>query len=355
MKIMHTERRSKKSGLPPGSIVYVGKEKLGSVSVSLIDYDKNILEEKAISDIAACLPYKDKESVTWLNVEGVHDLNIVKQVGKTFDLHPLMLEDVVNTEQRPKIDAFDDYLFIVLKMLAYDIRLDAIVVEQVSIVLSKKFVLLFQEPGGDVFDTLRERIRNPKSRLRKEDNSYLAYSIIDTIVDNYFFILEKLNEKIDELSDHIISNPTQDVPMRLHALKRQMLFLRKSIWPLRDVLNLLLKEHRGLLSDPTLFYLRDVLDHTVQVIDNLEMMREMLSALLEVYLSKINMKTNEVIKVLTVIATIFMPITFVASIYGMNFHDMPELHWPLGYAMVWSVILLITIIMLIYFRRKRWI
>lgn len=355
MKIMHTERRSKKSGLPPGSIVYVGKEKAGPVLVSLIDYDKDALEEKSISDITTCSSYKDKESVTWINIEGVHDLSIVKQVGKTFDLHPLLLEDVVNTEQRPKVDAFDDYLFIVLKMLAYDLRLDAIVVEQVSIVLSKKCVILFQEPGGDVFDTLRERIRNPKSRLRKEDNSYLAYSIIDTIVDNYFFILEKLNEKIDELSDKIISNPTQDVPIRLHALKRQMLFLRKSIWPLRDVLNLLLKEHRGLLSEPTLFYLRDVLDHTVQVIDNLEVMREMLSALLEVYLSKINMKTNDVIKVLTVIATIFMPITFVASIYGMNFHYMPELHWPWGYTMAWSVMIMITIMMLIYFKRKKWI
>lgn len=355
MKIQHTERRSHKAGLPPGTIVYVGKEKVGPVTVSLMDYDKTVFEEKTVTDIPACSLYKEKNTVTWINVEGVHDLETVKQIGKTFDLHPLMLEDVVNTDQRPKVELFDDCLFIILKMLAYDLNRGAIVVEQVAIVLSKRFVISFQEPGGDVFDAIRERIRNPKSRLRKEGGSYLVYSLLDTIVDNYFFILEKVNDQIDELSDQIILHPTPELLAKLHALKREMLFLRKSIWPLRDVLSQISKEHRGLLSERTVVYLRDVFDHTVQVIDNIEVMRDMLSALLDVYLSNINMKTNEVIKVLTVIATVFMPLTFVTSLYGMNFQYMPELHWKLGYGMVWFVMLSITGVLLIYFRRKKWI
>lgn len=350
------KRVSKKIGLSPGALVHIGKKRIEKVRIRIIDYDETHLEEKEARSIEECFPFKDKPTVTWVNIDGLHEVEIMEKIGKHFSLHPLVLEDILNTEQRPKIEDFDDYIFIVLKMLHYDQNDNEVKAEQISIIVGQNFVLSFQERVGDIFNPLRERIRNAKGRVRKMGADYLAYNLMDAIVDNYFTVLEKLGEQIERTEEELVTNPTPETLQTLHNLKREMIFLRKSVWPLREVVSRLERGESPLIKESTGIYLRDVYDHTIQVIDTVETFRDMLSGMLDIYLSSVSNRMNEVMKVLTIIATIFIPLTFVAGIYGMNFEYMPELKWHWVYPRAfWIVIAGIAGFMLFYFRRKRWL
>ncbi len=346
---------SKTSGLLPGELVYVGDHKTDKVKITVIDYDTDQFQEKELKSIEECFPFKDKPSVTWINVDGIHAAGIIEKIGRNFNLHPLVLEDILNTGQRPKYEDFGGYIFIVLKMLYYDAERKETVVEQVSLITGSNFVISFQEKEGDVFNAIRERIRNAKGRIRKSASDYLTYSLIDAIIDNYFLILEKIGEEIELIEEELITNPMPKTLQKIHNLKREALFLRKSVWPLREVISGLGRGESSLVKEPTKIYLRDIYDHTIQVIDTVETLRDMASGMLDIYLSSLSHRMNEVMKVLTIIATLFIPLTFIAGIYGMNFKYMPELNWPWGYLMVWLVMISIGIFMVFYFKRKKWI
>ncbi len=342
--------------MPPGSLVHIGEKKAEEVKITIIDYDETHFQEKVIKTIEECIPFKDKPTVTWINVDGIHQVELLEKLGQCYGLHPLTLEDILNTDQRPKIEDFGDYVFIVLKMLYYRDKTDEIVTEQMSLILGLNFVISFQEGiEGDVFDPIRERIRSDKGRIRKMGADYLAYSLLDSIVDYYFVILEKLGERIESLEEKLVANPNPETLQIIHNLKREMIFLRKSVWPLREVISGLERGESSLIKESTRIYLRDVYDHTIQVIDTIETFRDMLSGMLDIYLSSVSNRLNAVMKVLTIIATIFMPLTFLAGIYGMNFKFMPELEWRWGYPLIWIVMLGIGIFMLFYFKKKKWL
>ena len=349
------KQHSQKAGLPPGTLVHIGEKKTDSPRITLIDYDQQTFQETTLGKIEDCFKFKDSSTVTWINIDGLGDLELMTKLGERFGLHPLVLEDILNTNQRPKFEDFDDYIFVVLKMLTYDKTNESIVSEQVSVILGKNFVISFQESVGDVFEHVRERIRNGKGRIRKAGADYLAYSLLDAVVDGYFLIMENLGEKVELIQEQVVTNPTQKTLQKIHELKGEMISLRKSVWPLREVANNLPRSESDLIAPATSAYLRDVYDHTIQVIDNIETFREMASGMLDIYLSSISNKMNAVMKVLTIIATLFIPLTFVAGVYGMNFKHMPELEWRWGYAGVWAVMVAIAIVMLLYFRRKKWI
>ncbi|MCP8322751.1 MAG: magnesium/cobalt transporter CorA [Candidatus Methylarchaceae archaeon HK02M2] len=349
------KKRSKKVGRPPGTLIHIGEKKVEKARISIIGYDVAQIQEKEVKTVEECFPFKDTPTVTWINVDGIHQVEIIEKIGKHFDLHLLVLEDIMNTGQRPKIEDFENYLFIVLKMLNYDEKKNEIRSEQISLILSSNLVFSFQESEGDVFDPIRNRIRNGKGRIRKMGADYLTYALIDNIVDNYFIILEKLGERIEDIEDELVTNPSQETVQAIHTLKREMIFLRKSVWPLREVISRLERGESPLIRETTGIYLRDVYDHTIQVIDTVETFRDMLSGMLDMYLSSISNRMNEVMKVLTIIATIFIPLTLIAGIYGMNFKFMPELELNWGYPTVLLVMFGIGFLMLIYFRRKKWL
>jgi len=346
---------SKKRGLPPGSLVYTGEKKIDNIKISVIDYDQNNIQEKEVKDIKECFPFKDKPTVTWVNIDGLHDVDVIEKIGNYFEVHPLILEDILNTDQRPKMENFDKYFFFIVKMLYFDEKLQEVHTEQVSLILGENFVISFQESIGDVFDSIRERIRNSKGRIRSRGTDYLIYALLDAIVDNYFIILEKIGENVESMEEDLISNPTPSTLQDIYNLKREMIYLRKSVWPLREVISGLQREESALIQESTDIYLRDLYDHTIQVIDTVETFRDMVSGMLDMYMSSVSNKMNEVMKVLTIFAAIFIPLTFVAGIYGMNFDIMPELHWQWGYLMVWIIIICVTLSMLIYFKRKKWL
>ncbi len=349
-------KRSQKTGLPPGALIHVGEQKSERTRITLLDYDEQRVVEKELPVVDECLRFKERSSVTWINVSGLHQVELLERLNDCFGLHPLVLEDVLNTDQRPKMEDFGDYLYIVLRMLDLDKKNEnAIVSEQISLILGKNFVLTFQEKEGDLFDPLRERIRNGKGRLRKMGPDYLVHALLDAIVDQYFVVLEKLGERIEFLEEELITKPTPSTLHLLHQLKREMIFLRKSVWPLREVIGTLERGESSLIQASTNLYLRDIYDHTIQVIDNVETFRDMLSGMLDIYLSSISNRMNEIMKVLTIISTIFIPLTFIVGLYGMNFKFMPELEWPWGYPAVLLLMIGVTVFMLFYFRRKKWI
>jgi len=325
------------------------------VRITIIDYDESHVEDKEAKRIEECFPFTDKPTVTWININGLHQLDIIEKIGEHFNVHPLVLEDIVNTGQRPKIEDFVDYIFVTLKMLRYSDEEKETKAEQVSLILGSNFVISFQENEGDVFDPIRQRIEADKGRIRKMGADYLAYALMDAIVDNYFTILEKLGDRIEDFEEELVVNPKPETLQAIHHLKREMIFLRKSVWPLREVINRLERWESSLINKSTAIYFRDVYDHTIQVIDSVETFRDMLSGMLDIYLSSISNRMNEVMKVLTIIATIFIPLTFIAGVYGMNFRFMPELEMPIGYPVILLVMLFIGILMFAYFRKKKWL
>jgi magnesium transporter len=349
------KKRSRKAGLPPGTLVHIGEQKAEEVRIAVIDYDEARFQEKEIKMVEECFLFKDRPTVTWINVDGIHEVEVLELLGECFGLHPLVLEDILNTDQRPKMEDFSDYIFIVLKTFSYNDQSDELEPEQISLILGPSFVLSFQERTGDVFNPIRERIRNGKGRIRRMGADYLAYCLLDSIVDHYFVVLEQVGEEVEFLEEELVTNPTPETLQTIHNLKRDMIFLRKSVWPLREVIGALERGELSLIRESTGIYLRDVYDHTIQVVDTIETFRDMISGMLDIYLSSVSNRMNEVMKVLTIIATIFIPLTLIAGIYGMNFQYMPELGWRWGYPVVWLVMLVIGVLMLVYFRRKKWL
>jgi magnesium transporter len=346
-------KRSHKAGLPPGTPMYIGDNPAEAARVTAIHYNETEVQEKEVEHLEECFTFRDKQTVNWINVDGLH-AGVIAQLGDCFGVPSLVLEDILNTDHRPKMEDFGDNLYIVLKMLLCNNRHKGILIEQISLVLGPNYVLSFQEREGDVFNPVRQRIHNSKSQLRKNGPDYLAYALLDTIVDNYFLILEMLGEQITEVEDELLSDPAPKTVQKIHHLKREMIYLRTSVWPLREVIIALSRDEVALITPITRTHLRDVYDHTIQVIETIETYHEMLASMLDLYLSSVSNKMNEVMKVLTIIATIFIPLSFIASIYGMNFY-IPEVQWPWGYPVILLVMLLISMGMLAYFRKKKWL
>ncbi len=354
-KLKVVKKRSSKAGLPPGTLVYVGEKKAESVRITCIDYDEQSFQEKQITNIEECLKLKDTSTVSWINIDGLQDIELLEKLGKGFGLHPLILEDILSTGQRPKFEDYEKHIFVVLKMLSYSEENQSVEAEQVSLILGPNYAISFQERIGDVFEQIRERIRKAKGRIRTMGPDYLTYALLDAIVDNYFAILERFGEKIESMEEEVIGNPTERTVQQIHSLKREMIFLRKSIWPLRELIGGLRKSESSLINETTDIYLRDLYDHTIQIIDTIESFRDIVSGMLDIYLSSLSNKMNAVMKVLTIIATLFIPLTFVAGIYGMNFEYMPELKVRWAYGAVWLVMIVVAVVMLCYFKKKKWI
>ncbi len=349
-----SRKSSRKAGLPSGSLVYTGEKKNGKIEISAVDFDAVHFSEAALSSVEACIPYRNNPATTWINVDGVHDPALLEKFGECFGLHRLVMEDIMNIDQRPKVEEFEEYLYVVLKMLTTG-KDGEIITEQLSIVLGRNWVLSFQEAiEGDAFNGIRERLRAGKGRIRKESADYLGYALIDAVVDNYFVVLEKLGDRIESLETELVTHPTQKTVQKIYGLKREVIFLHNAVWPLREVVSYLSKHESELIREPTIPYLRDVYDHVVHIIDSVDIYREMISSMLDMYLSSVSNRLNEVMKVLTVIATIFMPLTFIAGVYGMNFKNMPELDWRFGYPAIMLVMAAIAACMIYYFRRKKW-
>ncbi len=349
------EKVSSKYGMAPGALVYTGEKGAQEpVTISLIDYNTEGLFEKTGISLGECEDFIKRDSVTWINISGVHNPEIIGQLGDIFSLHPLLLEDVLNTTGRPKLDDYDDYLFVVLKMIDYRTDVQVMAHEHVCLVIRDGLVISLQEHEGDVFGPVRERIRKGKGRIRKSGADYLAYALIDIIVDHYFQVLEAFGEKIEEYQDAVLSDPDPSIPEAVHSMKRQVIYIRKSVWPVREIAAALLRSDSDLITKETQLFLRDVYDHTIQVVETVEMFREVLASVLDIYLSSVNNRMSEVMKVLTVIATIFIPLTFIAGVYGMNFEYMPELAWPYAYPVVWFVFIVAAVGMMAFFKHKKW-
>ncbi|MEJ2469600.1 MAG: magnesium/cobalt transporter CorA [Desulfuromonadales bacterium] len=347
--------RAKQVGLPPGSLVYTGQQKVEKPRISLVDYDQKHFATENDITIETATAYKATDSVSWINLSGIHEIDIIEQFGQHFAIHPLALEDILNTEHRPKVEEMDGYTLIILKMLFFDDQTQSVDAEQISLILGPHYVLTFQEREGDVFDGVRDRLQRSHGRIRQRGPDYLAYALIDSIVDSYFHILETVGDKLVHLEEELMRDPDQETLAKVHHYKRELLLLRKSIWPLREVINVLYKEEPAFISEGTRVFLRDLYDHTIQVLDTIEIFRDTVISLQDLYMSSVGNRMNEIMKVLTIMASIFIPLTFIAGIYGMNFEYMPELHWRWGYFMIWGVMGLCVIAMLIYFKRKKWL
>ncbi len=348
-------KRSRKTGLPPGSLVHIGLEREEKTRITVFDYDVEHVEEREIRAFEELAPYIGKPSVTWIDVVGIHDPDLIGQIGRHFQIHPLLMEDIMNTTQRPKIDDLGKYICLILKMITFDEAAMELHIEQLSLVFSDDFVLSFQESESGIFKPLRDRIRNNLGRVRKMGTDYLAYSLMDAVVDHYFVVMEKMGEKIDGLEDEVVANPKPDTLRGVQRLRDEILLVRRSVWPLREVISLLERAESPLVDKSSSFFFRDVYEHTIQVMDTVDTYRDILSGMFDIYLSSVSNRLNEVMKVLTIIATLFMPLTFLAGVYGMNFQNMPELKWQYGYFMLWGVMILIALAMLVYFRKRKWI
>ncbi len=351
---MGKRRFSKKVGLPPGKLVYTG-DKRGKSEISLIDYDAEKYEEINIKDIEDTLSFKDSPTVTWINITGLHNIDTFEKLKTCYNIHPLVLEDILNVNQRPKIEYFENYIFIVLKMIRYDHKIQSVESNQISIISGEHFIFTILEEKSNIFDPIKERIQNAKGIIRKNKVDYLLYALIDIIVDHYFVVLEEMGEAIETLEDKVVFNPSPDTVHLIHRLKRNLIELRRSIWPLREILNALSRGDSSLIHRKTLMYFKDVYDHAVQVIETIEEFRDTVSGILDIYLSSVSNRMNEIMKILTIMATIFIPLTFIAGIYGMNFKYMPELNWRFGYSLVLIVMVIIAVGMIVYFRKKRWL
>jgi len=346
---------SKKAGQVPGTPVYVGEERAAEVIISRFAYDEADVHRDVLDSVEECISSRESPQISWINVDGVHDVEKIQRIGEGFNLHPLVIEDIVHTGQRPKVEEYDSLLFVVLRMLRWNEESEQIDDEQVSVVLGPSWVLSFQERAGDVFDPVRERIQSSRGRIRRLGSDYLAYALIDAVVDHYFSILETLGERIEALGEDMTENPKREDLQSIRHLKRELLFMRKSVWPLREVLGSIQRDESEVVKESTRPYLRDVYDHTIQIIDTVETFRDMVSGLMDLYLSSISNRMNEVMKVLTIIATIFIPLSFFAGLYGMNFVYMPELQWRFGYFGLLGLMFAVGGGMLLYFRHRKWL
>jgi len=357
LKLLAPKRKKKASakiGLPPGSIVYLGEKKVDKVTIKVTEYDETGAETYEINSIEEIDPFTDTPQVTWVSVCGLHETDFLKQVGEKFKVHPLVLEDILNTDTRSKIELTDDYLFIVMKLVQFNPALNILDAEQVCFILGRNFLFSFSERTDEIFNPVKERILSQLGKIRKRGSDYLLYALMDIVVDNYFLALEKTEERIELLDDEVINKTDKSQIQSIYNLRNLLLMIRRSIWPSREIVNQLIKDDSDLLDESIEPYLRDLYDHTIHINETIEQQREITNGLMEIYLSMMSNKMNEVMKVLTVIATIFIPLTFIVGIYGMNFPNMPEMNWPWAYFAVWGVMVVVVVVMLIYFRKKNW-
>jgi magnesium transporter len=348
------KQRSRKAGLPPGTPVHIGERKSETTRIRLMHYNAAQATEHETASVDECAAFRGAAGVTWVHVTGVHDVALLSLLGECFGLHPLVLEDIANTDQRPKLEDYGDYVYIVLRLLHDGSPGREIATEQVSLILGRDFVLSFEEAEPTAFDAVRERLRTNRGRMREQGADHLAYSLLDAVVDNYFVVLERLGERLEQLYDEVGSRPSPRTPTLLHTLRREVVLLRRAVWPLREVLGSLERGSTALVMAETRVYLRDVYDHTVHAIETLESFRDMVAGIHDIHLMGLSNRLNEIMKVLAIIATIFMPLSFIAGIYGMNFRNMPELDWPWAYPVVLGVMLAIGGGMLYYFKKKKW-
>ncbi len=352
--------KANKRGMSPGSLIFTGVKKTDKIEVSLFDYNSNTCKEMKVIDIDELAGYKNNPNVTWINITGLHDVNMLDRVGNIFNIHPLVLEDILNVSHSPKIEDYENYLFIVVKMINFNNDDNSLNIEQVSIIIGRNYIITFQEREGDVFEPLRERIRTAKGLVRKYGEDYLAYRLLDSIIDNYFIVLENFDENIEEIEDQILSQTNDSSLEQIHHLRKELIKLRRAVSPLREMIFTIEKEKFQFIQKSTFVYLRDLSDHVKQIIDTIENYREFINGLLDVYLSSASHRMNEVVKLLTIISTIFIPLTFIVGIYGMNFRtdvskwNMPELNWWLGYPFVMGLMLIIAVCLIIFFKKKRW-
>ncbi len=340
-------------GAPPGTLYYSGDHSGERIKITLIQFNEKDFFEHEFYDLSECIAQIQPNYIKWINVEGVHNTQLIEKIGQLFNIHPLTLEDICHIDQRPKFEDYDHYLLSILKMILYD--KDTLHAEQLSLVLLKDTVLSFQEPrGGDAFDIIRLRLRQAKGRVRKLGADYLFYALMDAVVDWYFNAIEKIGDKVEDIEEEIINQPKREDLLELYKLKREVIFLRKQVWPLRDLISNLLRSDSEFISSNTLLFFRDLQDHSTRIIDTVETYRDLLSGMMDIYLSTNSNKMNEVMKVLTIMSSIFIPVTFIAGVYGMNFDNMPELKSPYGYAGAWVFMLSIMGGLVIYFKRKKW-
>jgi magnesium transporter len=348
-------KMARKAGMPPGSLLYTGEKEHLPAQITITRYNEQAFEENKFDQLTECSLVCDPAAVTWINVSGIHHLKNLEKLGECFKIHPLVLEDILDPEQRPKIEDYDDYLYIILKTISYAPDTNEIGAEQVSLVLGANYVITFHEGEEDIFGSIRDRLLKAKGRMRKMGSDYLAYTIIDQIVDNYFVELDNFSDKVESLEDEVVARPSPQTLRDVHQFKNDMIMLRKSLWPLREVIARLERRESPLISENLANYFRDVYDHTIIAIDTVETYRDILSGMLDIYLSSMSNRLNQIMKVLTIIATIFMPLTFITSLYGMNFKNMPETQWEYGYFYILGVIVVIALAMFEFFRKKQWL
>lgn len=347
------KRRIKKIGLPPGTLISNGK--ITPVKINVVDYDEANFVEKTNVSAMDCMPYLKSSATTWIDVRGISDVAMIQTLGKHFGLHPLLLEDIASAEQRPKLDDYKDNIFIVLRRLNCSANTSTVSDEQISIVLGKNYVITFHESDTDFFEPIKARLRKENSSMRKMGADYLVYALVDIIVDHSFVVLEKVDQNYASLEDEIVSHPKKDTLQKIQRAKRDIIVLRKSVWPLREVISQFRRIESPLIKETTKFYMHDVYDHTIQAIDTIESLRDLAASMLEIYLSNINQRLNEIIKFLTMVSTVFCPLTFITGFYGMNFIHMPLLQSYWGLPLIVSLMLLVSGIMLHHFRKRKWI
>jgi magnesium transporter len=325
--------------------------------ITIMSYDESYYHEAEVKAVEECFVFKSRPTTTWINIDCLHSIDLLDKLGSCYGFHPLVLEDILS-DQRPKLEDYDEYIFIVLKMIYYDENSDggAIKTDQISIILGPNYVISFKDHAGDVFNPLRDRLRTGKGKIRKQGADYLAYSMIDAIVDNYFIIMERLGDRFEDVEDAVVTKPEPDVLLDIYNLRQDTLSLRRSVWPVREAIARMERTDSPLVTEITKIYMRDVYDHTIQVIENIENLRDTSASLLDIYLSSLSNRLNEVIKVLTVISTIFIPLTFLSGLFGMNVQEMVEwLRAPWAFSAIAATMLTVAIVMLMYFKKKGWL
>jgi magnesium transporter len=354
-KIVEENKITETIGLPPGTLVHVGEESTEKVTISFVEYDEETIIEKKPKAIDECFPIIDTPTLKWINITGVHQVEIIEKIGAHLNLHPLLLEDIMNTEQRPKIEDFGDYIFITLKMLTYDDKDEEIDLEQLSIILGKNYVITFEEKAVNALDIIISRLRKANNRAKLMQPDYLAYAMIDIVVDSYYILLDKINDLIEYLEDEMLIHPRPAILEDIYELRRNLMFMHKSVFPLREMIRSLRRLDSLLVRPSTRFYLEDVHDHVMHIMDSIDVYRDMVTSMLDTYLSSISNKLNDVMRILAIFTSIFIPLTFITGVYGMNFSFMPEKDWKFGYFFTWGVMITIAITMLMFFRRKKWL
>ena len=348
-------RLSRKAGLPPGTIIHIGNKSDAEVMLSAVFYNSESVEHKQLKEIAEFSEYLKKDGITWINITGIHKPEVIEAAGKIFGLNPFVLEDIANTTQRPKFDEFDEFIFFTLKNLKFDSVQNEILYEHINFILGENYVISFQEKDSGIFEQIRERIINGIGKARNKGADYLIFLLIDATVDNYYEVTENIEDNIESIEDNILANNTKNSLVEILKVKRELIVLLKSIFPLREAINKLQRSGNKLIADTSHIYFNSIYDHAVHIIESVESQRDILSGLMEIYMTNISNRMNSVMKVLTVIATIFMPLSFFAAVYGMNFKFFPEIEWKWGYLFFWCLCIMCVCVMLLYFRKKKWL